>query len=210
MVMPFVDLSGQMIGELKVVAPDKSSGRLYWKCECSCGRSLNVRHDALRREDGTRSCGCKKRRMPKTANKRHGLYATPENKVWASMIRRCHNPRQPTYYKYGGRGIYVCEEWRNDFLAFLRDMGPKPTPKHTIERKDNDGPYAPWNCEWATQHVQDRNKRNTVWLTANGKTMIMADWAKETGMDIRTISRRLKLGWADNDAINTPIRKKAA
>lgn len=209
MVMPFVDLTGQTFGHLTVIEPDKSRGRLYWKCECSCGRKLDVRHDALRRDDGTRSCGCQRRRMPKTADKHHGLYGTPENNVWRSMLGRCHNPNHSGYHKYGARGIYVCEEWRNDFLAFLRDMGKKPTPKHTIERKDNNGPYAPWNCIWATNYTQVRNRRTTVRLTANGKTMIMADWARETGIKIGTIWRRLDLGWSEQDAVSIPVGERA-
>lgn len=79
--------------------------------------------------------------------------------MWATMISRCENPKVDQYRYYGGRGIVVCAEWRHDFAAFLRDMGPRPSVKHSIDRVDNDGPYAPWNCRWATSDEQHSNMR---------------------------------------------------
>ena len=89
----------------------------------------------------------------------HGLCSTPEYAAWANMIRRCENPKNPRYANYGGRGIYVCVEWRLSFERFLDDVGFKPSLDHSLERKNNDGPYEPGNVIWATIQEQAKNKR---------------------------------------------------
>lgn len=93
---------------------------------------------------------------------RHGLCKTPEYGVWAGMKGRCRDKNHNQYYDYGGRGIRVCERWQKSFFAFYTDMGPRPTPKHQLDRKDNDKGYTPDNCRWATRREQNFNKRNTV------------------------------------------------
>jgi hypothetical protein len=88
-----------------------------------------------------------------------GICGTPEYMAWVSAKQRCHNPNNPAYARYGGRGIAVCERWRNNFAAFMEDMGPKPSPTHSLDRKDNDKGYEPDNCRWATMIEQQHNRR---------------------------------------------------
>jgi hypothetical protein len=86
-----------------------------------------------------------------------GEFPRAEYMAWDALIRRCCDPRHASFARYGGRGIHVCERWRHDFMAFLADMGPRPSPAHSIDRRDNDGGYEPGNCRWATRSQQQRN-----------------------------------------------------
>jgi hypothetical protein len=99
-----------------------------------------------------------------------------EYRTWVGMKARCYKPSSAAYYKYGARGITVCERWQT-FENFLADMGPKPTPKHTLDRIDGSKGYSPDNCRWASHTEQQRNLKNNVYLEYNGKSMIAADWA---------------------------------
>jgi hypothetical protein len=126
--------------------------------------------------------------------------------VWYTMIKRCHNPSADVYNRYGGRGIVVCERWRNSLDAFLEDMGPRPTSSHSLDRRENDGPYSPDNCRWATWSEQARNRRNNVLVTAFGVTRCLTEWAEVTGIKRAAIERRLQRGWAPERAVSEPSR----
>jgi hypothetical protein len=112
--------------------------------------------------------------------------------IWWAMVSRCHNPKDKWFKDYGGRGIVVCDRWRNSSADFESDMGPRPTSKHSIDRIDNDGNYEPGNCRWATEFQQKRNTRKTVMLTYGGITMCQLDWAKKVGMSNAALIRRLR------------------
>lgn len=122
------------------------------------------------------------------------------------MKQRCNNPKNAQFFRYGARGIAVCRRWLK-FENFFADMGSKPSPKHSVERKDNNGPYAPDNCVWATMKEQSANKRNNVLITAFGKTMIMKEWAREVGINYQTISARLIAGWTPEIALTAPRKR---
>ena len=128
----------------------------------------------------------------------------PEYNSWRKMIARCYDPDIRDWNNYGGRGITVCDEWREDYMAFLRDMARRPTPQHTIDRIDNDGPYCPRNCRWALRAQQMRNTRRTHMITALGRTQPLLDWANELGVTPMTIYGRIRRGWSLEAAVSTP------
>lgn len=116
----------------------------------------------------------------------------PEYGTWNAIKQRCHNPNNPAYANYGGRGIKVCARWRRSFTAFLGDMGPRPADKTSIDRIDNSKGYSPDNCRWATQAEQMRNTRATVMIEYKGRSMILIDWCEELGLDYNTMAQRMK------------------
>ncbi len=119
------------------------------------------------------------------------------------MRDRCNNPNNRAFKNYGARGIKVCPRW-NDYRNFIRDMGPKPSPKHTIERKDVNGDYTPENCVWATHAEQNRNRRSTKFLTYKGETLTHTEWSKRVGLSKNTIGRRRAAGWSVDDILSLP------
>lgn len=124
--------------------------------------------------------------------------------VWWHMRRRCDDPDDPRYPKYGARGIRVCDRWRENFDAFLADVGPRP-PGMWLERIDNDGNYEPGNCRWATPAEQQRNTRRNVRLTVGGETMTVTDWAIRLGCSKHVLHQRLRRGWSPDRVVGTPI-----
>lgn len=198
----FIDRVGMRFGKLLVIARsfDAGSDRTRWLCQCDCGVIKSVGGSSL---TTTRSCGCLK--TGKTRGpKAHGCSRTPEYAAWLGMRSRCTNPASINYERYGGRGIKVCPEWFNDFLVFLRDMGPRPAPGLTVDRINNDGDYEPSNCHWATPKQQARNQGGNKVFTYKGKTQCLAAWAEEYGLKVATLVRRIHKGYSVEDALELP------
>jgi hypothetical protein len=153
-----IDLTGQQFERLFVTFRAPSVRRhTMWNCTCTCGAPVVVDGKHLR-SGHTRSCGCLLRETSGNMNRTHGKTESPEYLSWCAMRSRCRNNAVPAYYLYGGRGITICREW-DDFSVFLRDMGRRPTPRHSIERVDTNGNYEASNCVWATKTRQGRNTR---------------------------------------------------
>lgn len=128
-----------------------------------------------------------------------------EFKVFHAMWARCTNPNHVSFERYGGRGVTICERWKN-FAYFFVDMGPRPTPKHSIERRDNNKGYEPDNCYWATGQQQARNKSNTVFIEVDGERIAMWEYAQRVGVPVERIRSRLATGWSLAEAIAEPVR----
>ena len=136
--------------------------------------------------------------------KRHGLTDTPTHSSWCSMNSRCNNPKVHQYPYYGGKGIKVCERWKS-FENFLSDMGPRPEGM-TLDRINNTKDYEPSNCRWATRDEQSKNRTTSINITFNGKTQLLAEWARELGINPGTLANRLKSGWAIDRALTAAVR----
>lgn len=176
---------------------------------CECGTGAIIHASELYGDVRILSCGQK---CPYNANTYHGdarrSGRTPEYKAWVDIINRCTNPSATFFEYYGGRGINICEEWRHSYPAFFAYVGRKPTPRHSIDRwPDNNGNYEPGNVRWATRTQQARNKRTTCFLTANGVTRPIAEWAELNHIDVRSIRTRIyQLGWDVGLAVTRPTR----
>lgn len=201
------DLSGLVFGRLVVISSssEQKRGHRFWLCRCECGVERLVRGDWLRRGACT-SCGCNQGR-PTHGGGRTRLYA-----VWASMRARCERPSDTAYKAYGARGIKVCERWATSFAAFRDDMGPQPTSAHSVDRIDNDGPYAPWNCRWATRAQQLRNTRRNVFLTVFGERKPLIDWAADPRCVVSygVLCQRVRSGMGALEALTAKRRPRNA
>lgn len=185
----FKDLTGLKKGRWRVLRLNENSGkRLHWWCICECGTTKTVEGYALTSGKSV-SCGCLQREAVRAANTKHGAYRTPEYSIWTGMRFRCSNPDHPSYHRYGGRGITVCERW-NSFEAFLEDMGPRPTTLHTIERVNNNIGYTPQNCVWATRAQQSRNISSNSVIEFEGRIEKLVDVSDRTGIPINTLHSR--------------------
>lgn len=203
-----LNLAGQKFGELTTVKIIGRSvaGRVLWSCMCSCGSTSVVSTGDLR-SGGTRSCGCSKTKFINETRVAHGearrSFKSPEYRTWSGMLSRCSNPNVQGYKNYGGRGIKVCKRWLK-FENFLADMGRRPSPKHTIEREDNDLGYTPKNCTWLHHSKQSGNRRTNHRLVHSGLSMTITEWAKKLGLTQNLISNRLFRGWSVERALTTP------
>lgn len=180
-----LDLTGRTFGEwevVRVVEAGNGVDRKSWFCRCSCGNTATVSTSNL---TSGASTGCRT-----CAVATHGCSRKGPHKqtyfVWRGMRDRCVNPDNPAFPAYGGRGIYVCDQWLRSFEAFLSDMGKKPAGR-SLDRVDNDGPYAPENCRWATPTEQSHNSRAVRYITVNGDSRIVSDWARYFGVPIPTM-----------------------
>jgi len=203
--MPRTDIGGLKFGRWTAISRAKTaSGKGGWLCRCECGTERVVMRTTLTK-GGSQSCGCRVKEVLAAKQYRHGWSGQPTHNIWLTMRQRCHNPNSRSYAQYGARGIYVCDRWRESFEAFLADMGPQPSPDHSIDRIDCDGPYSPQNCRWATKKTQANNCRRNRVLAYGGKTQTVAQWADELGVSPFTLYQRLSHGWSTEETLTRPI-----
>lgn len=188
-----MDIVGQKYGSLLVVKrsniKDQKTRESFWECVCDCGNTVNKTRTYLKRHNHP-SCGCLD-----NITKKPGYYS------WRTMIMRCYNHNDQAYSYYGGRGICVCERWKESFLNFLEDMGERPEGK-TLDRIDVNGNYCPDNCRWATISEQSYNKRNTIHIEYGGEQLTLEELSKKIGINRKTIYARLHIyGWSAERAI---------
>lgn len=203
------DLSGQKFGRLTVLefAGMNKKRNSMWRCRCECGAETIVLGYKLT-GDHTKSCGCLNKETTSKRVRKHGLRNSRIYNCWRGMNQRCHNPNEPAYPQYGGRGITVCDEWRHSFESFYEwSMANGYTDLLTIERENVDKGYSPENCCWADMKTQQNNRTNNHLITFNGKTQTLTLWAEEFGMKPGTLFFRIRSGWSVADALQTPVRK---
>ena len=188
----FISLVGQSFERLRVIerAPNSSHRQAQWHCLCVCGTAVIVAGSSLRKGH-TRSCGCLRPEAVRRNMTIHGQSRTPEYLIYRDMKDRCLNPHNHAYKNYGGRGILLL--W-DSLEAFVQDMGLRPTPQHSIERLDNDGPYSKANCTWATVKEQSNNRRSNRHIEYQGRLWTLAQLAKHLGMNYQTLYHRVKHG----------------
>ena len=192
------DISGQKFGRLLVLrATDKRMhGNVIWHCLCECGFCCDVKSGDLV-SGRTKSCGCLRRDTTIRTKTKHGHAHTKISNVWVAMNQRCFNSSYKEFHNYGGRGIRVCDEWRDNFQAFYDYVSNLPhfgEKGYSLDRINNDGNYEPGNVRWATAREQCNNKRNSITLTHDGETKTFAEWAEITGISYSTIYHRVRRG----------------
>lgn len=202
-----LDLVGQRFGKLTVIGKDKSAQdtkqkRVWWTCQCDCGKMTSVSSDNLK-SGNTASCGC----LKYTSCLVHGMTNTSTYKVWSAMIQRCNNSNDPSYRYYGGRGITVCDRWRV-FSNFFEDMG-EALDGLEIDRIDNSKGYYKENCRWVTRKENTRNTRGNRYLEFKGLIKCITEWSELTGINVGTIRDRLNKGWPVDKALTVPTRRKS-
>jgi len=194
----FIDLTGQRFGRLTVLGfggmttTPNGARHAAWDCICDCGRTCKGRGVMLR-HGHKKSCGCLQPEVVAKLRKTHGQSRLPEFKVWTQMRARCLGDADSHLYR--DKGISVCDRWRESFENFLADMGPKPSPRHSIDRIDSNGNYEPANCRWALPVVQANNTSRNVNLTYAGETMSAAQWADRFNLKRSTVYARIDRGW---------------
>ena len=197
------DLTGQKFNMLTAIKIAERNP-LKWECICDCGNVCKVRANNLTRGK-QKSCGC----LSHKGNPTHKQCYTRVYRIYAKIKRRCFAEDDPSYPRYGGRGITMCDEWRESFESFANwSYANGYRDDLSIDRIDNNGNYTPDNCRWADSYSQANNKRNNRFISYQGKTQTLANWCKEKNMSYNVVWFRLSQGWTFEDAISKKVTRK--
>lgn len=204
--MKTIDLTGQKFGRLTVIARAQSNkdGQPRWMCQCDCGNTT-ISYGMHLKSGASKSCGCLTAEKSRERATKHGLSTTKLYPIWKGIKHRCYNPNNKRFMHYGAKGIRICTEWQGNFKVFYDwAMANGYKDGLTIERIDINGNYEPSNCRWATTKEQANNKSQNHFLTYNGKTQTMAQWAEETGIKYTTLRARINdYHWSVERALTT-------
>lgn len=211
--MKKLNLAGKKFGRLLVLNEEGKTprGQIKWKCLCDCGNQVVVVGGNLK-NGTTKSCGClRNEKLSKMARKRNDpnrYWKQPWHGSYESMMRRCYCNKEIGYLNYGGRGIKVCEEWHDvaNFAKWVENSGYQKGL--TLDRIDNNKDYEPSNCRWADMQLQSNNRRNTIFLTYQNKTLSIADWSRLLNCRLSTLHNRYYKGWSAEKILGTPIKEK--
>ena len=190
----FINRVGERYGMLVV---ESFAGNGKWKCICDCGNEVIVRSGNLT-YGNTKSCGCLNDYKRHNSCITHGDSYSRLYKIYHCMKDRCYLHSHKEFYRYGGRGIVVCDEWKDSYQRF-KDwaMASGYSEDLTLDRVDNDGPYAPWNCKWSTRQEQNNNRSDTKYISYTGECKSLANWCRELNLNYRTVWARLfKYGYS--------------
>lgn len=188
------NIGGNKYGRLTVLSLSNKKGkRVNWECECDCGKIVIVCSTSLI-SGNSKSCGCLRDENGALSRTKHGMYYTPEYRAWINMVARTTNPKQTRADRYIGRGITICDSWRNSFKEFYKDMGKRPNYKTSIDRIDNNKGYYKDNCRWATQKEQMNNMSRNHMIEHNGKTISISMWSELLNINQKVISYKIKQG----------------
>jgi len=204
----FVDLTNQRFGRLTVISRAENAKRLQtqWNCMCDCGKETIIRAANLK-NGTTKSCGCLQVDINKKLRTTHGKTNSDLYKVWQAMKGRTERQSDKAYKNYGGRGIFVCDEWKNDFQSFYNWATQNGYKKGlTIDRINNNDGYSPDNCRWTTSKEQNNNRRDNKYLKYDNKTMTVAEWAGALGINNGILRNRLHRGWTIKDVLTNPVK----
>lgn len=197
------DLSGQRFARLivRLRSPGNTRGHARWECVCDCGNVTIVPAGRLK-SGNTRSCGCLARDSAGGITQaKHGLSDTAEYSIWSNIKQRCYNEKDQGYPYYGGKGITMSEEWEVSFETFYRDMGPRPTDQHSIDRKDNSKGYSKENCRWATKEEQANNRCSNNLYEYEGELKTIAQWCRILNLDYESVRGKIRRGSSFEEAI---------
>lgn len=223
--MNTVNWTGHVLNDLTVICRSpsmrlSSGGNAFWQCLCKCGKTIEVDTSTLRRGKQV-SCGCRTAEIISKKITKHGMTKSPEYGAWIELRRRCENENRPSFKGYIDRGITVCKRWDDSFEAFYADMGDKPSPRHSIDRINNDLGY--WcgrpecdscgqqslqaNCRWATPFEQQGNRRVSLLITYQGRTLHLREWSRVTGINRIALQWRYHHNWPPERMLS-PVQKK--
>lgn len=202
-----MNIIGRRFGRLTVVSyHGTKNNRTLWKCLCDCGRYAVVSGKCLN-NGNTKSCGCLRKQNAKKLFTKHGKSGKRIYMIWAGVKTRCYNKTRKYYKYYGGRGITMCDEWKDDFQAFYNwSMSNGYNDNLTIDRIDVNGNYEPNNCRWVTMKQQNRNSRHNIKSTYNNETHCLSEWCEILGLNYNNVKYRLYNNWSIERALELEVK----